>query len=63
MFRIWLINYISLSRDIQEADLLLVMKEENVAKFLQLFDGATETKSITQESLKTWMVILYFQDW
>ncbi|XP_063936630.1 mechanosensitive ion channel protein 4-like isoform X2 [Daucus carota subsp. sativus] len=42
-------------RDIQEADLLLVMKEENVAKFLQLFHGATETKSITQESLKTWM--------
>ncbi|KAL1811823.1 hypothetical protein ACET3Z_021888 [Daucus carota] len=50
-------------RDIQEADLLLVMKEENVAKFLQLFDGATETKSITQESLKTWMSAMSANTW
>ncbi|KAK1388446.1 hypothetical protein POM88_016624 [Heracleum sosnowskyi] len=45
-------------RDIQETDLLLVMKKGDIPNVLQLFDGAAETKSITEASLRKWMVKL-----
>ncbi|KAK1360979.1 hypothetical protein POM88_045453 [Heracleum sosnowskyi] len=43
-------------RDIQETDLLLVMKKGDIPNVLQLFDGAAETKNITEASLRKWMV-------
>ncbi|WOH04594.1 hypothetical protein DCAR_0624005 [Daucus carota subsp. sativus] len=45
-------------RDIQETDLLWVMKKEEITEVLQLFEGAGETKSITEASLRKWMVKL-----
>ncbi|KAK1381527.1 hypothetical protein POM88_028271 [Heracleum sosnowskyi] len=41
---------------VQETDLLSRMKKEDVAEFLRLFDGAEETRRISQESLRNWMI-------
>lgn len=46
-----------LNRDILEADLLRVMSEGEKADVLRLFEGAAETKSISEASLRNWMVI------
>ncbi|KAK1360961.1 hypothetical protein POM88_045435 [Heracleum sosnowskyi] len=43
-------------RDILEPDLLRVMKEEEITDVLRLFEGAAETKSISEASLRKWMV-------
>lgn len=42
---------------ILEADLLRVMKEEEITDVLRLFEGAAETKGISVASLRKWMVI------
>lgn len=46
-----------LNRDIQETDLLWVIKEADIANVLQLFEGAPETKIISEASFKKWMVM------
>ncbi|KAK1360970.1 hypothetical protein POM88_045444 [Heracleum sosnowskyi] len=43
-------------RDIQETDLLRVMKKEDISNLLQVFEGAPETKIISEASFKNWMV-------
>lgn len=44
------------TRDIQETDLLWLVKEDDIPNVLQLFEGAAETKSISEASFKKWMV-------
>ncbi|KAK1360972.1 hypothetical protein POM88_045446 [Heracleum sosnowskyi] len=46
-------------RDINETDLLRVMKDEDLANVLQLFDGASKTKRISEASLRNWMFKVY----
>ncbi|KAL8110719.1 hypothetical protein AgCh_026456 [Apium graveolens] len=43
-------------RDIQETDLQWVMKKYDIPNVLQLFEGANETKSISEASFRKWMV-------
>lgn len=45
------------NRDILEADLLRIIKEEEITDVLRLFEGAAETKSISEASLRKWMVM------
>lgn len=47
-----------LNRDILEADLLRGHEgRRKIADVLRFFEGATETKSINEASLRNWMVI------
>ncbi|CAM6034245.1 unnamed protein product [Sphagnum compactum] len=46
-------------KHITECDLLRFMNEEEVSHTLPLFDGAMETRMITQRVLKNWVVNVY----
>ncbi|WOH04592.1 hypothetical protein DCAR_0624003 [Daucus carota subsp. sativus] len=46
-------------RDINETDLLRLMKKEDLEDVLQLFEGAIKTKGISEESFRKWMITVY----
>ncbi|KAK1352488.1 hypothetical protein POM88_053427 [Heracleum sosnowskyi] len=46
-------------RNIQETDLLRVMKEEDIANVFRVFEGAFATKSICEASLRKWLVKVF----